>query len=568
MSSGTLSSSPGPSTLQQNSKRALSSHSRDAEDRLAKKSRTTSEEPSLTIRESSANTNSTAKDKKKRQRKKKRKVSVVVIEDGHARIKDSSHRGVSGALVSLTHPSPVKLGESSRSQSKSTVLANDERDVEEAVHGSKDKGKGKAVEPDEPNTPSAEQEIARLIKELAFKNELIEKHQTTLTQTQQSITCQVCLELMYNPYALSPCGHLACYDCLLGWFKATPEDQPDPPPVLVRKKTCPHCRAAITDRPVQVWGVKSIVSCFAKSGLLQGSFLSADEAAEASGNGAVVGEGKDPWDGIFRRKQRGGRGATRERLNDFDLQRDIFDGSEDERGAGILDDEDGGVYRCYDCLHEIWDGLCSNCGRAYPNFDGDEDDGDFYLESDEDDFGDDGDDVGLRWMAQAHLDFHHALGFDDHQQPPQQHEEEGPHDDIQARLIDIEAERAADEGREPDFRAELPFVGSEGDDDDDDDGEEEEYEGSFIDDENDVGIPARHLVASSLPPLLRRSRTEIIELSSGSDDDEFPAHRSRRPLSASASARRGGGGRGRGRASSSPIEVSDDEDEVQEAYWR
>jgi hypothetical protein len=136
MSSGTLSSSPGPSVLQQNSKRALSANSRDTEDRLTKKSRTTSEEPSLTIRESNANSNSTAKDKKKRQRKKKRKVSVVVIEDGRARIKDSSHRGVSRALVPLT-PSPVKLGESSRSRSKSVVLVNDERDVEEVAYSSK-----------------------------------------------------------------------------------------------------------------------------------------------------------------------------------------------------------------------------------------------------------------------------------------------------------------------------------------------------------------------------------------------------------------------------------------------
>jgi hypothetical protein len=137
MSSGTLSSSPGPSTLQQNSKRALSANSRDAEDRLMKKSRTTSEEPSLTMREPNANSNSTAKDKKKRHKKKKRKVSVVVIEDGRARIKDSSHRGVSRALVPLTPPSPVKLGESSRSRSKSAVLANNEHGVEEAVHSAK-----------------------------------------------------------------------------------------------------------------------------------------------------------------------------------------------------------------------------------------------------------------------------------------------------------------------------------------------------------------------------------------------------------------------------------------------
>jgi hypothetical protein len=43
----------------------------------------------------------------------------------------------------------------------------------------KDKGKGKAVEspqPDEPNAISAEAEVARLTKELAFKNEVRMQH--------------------------------------------------------------------------------------------------------------------------------------------------------------------------------------------------------------------------------------------------------------------------------------------------------------------------------------------------------------------------------------------------------
>ena len=295
----------------------------------------------------------------------------------------------------------------------------------------------------------------------------------------------------------------------------------------MRKKTCPHCRAAITDRPVQVWGVKSIVSSFSKSGLLQGSFLPPDEPGQSSS----ANENADPWDGIFRKAGQFARGYGVEQL--------MAGGG--VGGAGFLDHEDGGVYRCYDCMHEIWDGLCSNCGRAYPAFDESDEDYDFendLLSDDGDDFGDDGDDdVAMRWMAEAHADFH-ALG------PAEQ-----PHavaQEMQARMFEIEAERAADEGRELDFGAVHQFFSSDGDDDED---EEEEYEGSFIDDENDVGIPrvGEPLVGA-----------EIIELSSGSEDEEFPARR-RRSLPV---LRRGG-------ASSSsrlsPIEVSDDDDdEIQE----
>ena len=39
---------------------------------------------------------------------------------------------------------------------------------------------------------------------------------------------------------------------------------------------------------------------------------------------------------------------------------------------GFLDEEDGGVLRCYDCMYETWDGSVQYCGRHYhgkDNFD-------------------------------------------------------------------------------------------------------------------------------------------------------------------------------------------------------
>jgi hypothetical protein len=376
----------------------------------------------------------------------------------------------------------------------------------------KGKGKGKAVDPplNEPVPLSAEEQVAYLKKELAFKNEvwtkssifthtdhgsqLIEKHQNAVTQTQQAITCQVCLELMYKPYALSPCGHLACYECLVSWFKASPEDRPAPPPVLMRKKTCPHCRAAITDRPVQVWGIKSIVSNFSKSGLLQGTFLPQDESSHQNGN---ENENADPWDGIFRKVGHFGHGIGVEQLEMVEHALG---------GAGILDDEDGGIYRCYHCLHEIWNGVCSNCGRRYHNLD----------EDDEDDY-----------------EFGHELGSDDEDFDQQWIPlPQAAHDHV---LAEIEAERALNEGANLDMGRFFPVD------------DEDEYEGSFIDDEDDVGIP--HL------PAHRSGAANVIEVSSGSDDDEDMPLRRRRPLPnhrrEAPSSRR------------SPIDVSDD-DEIRE----
>lgn len=42
----------------------------------------------------------------------------------------------------------------------------------------------------------------------------------------------------------------------------------------------------------------------------------------------------------------------------------------------MLDMEDGGIYRCFDCMHEIWDGVCTSCGRLYPGHQPNPDDDD------------------------------------------------------------------------------------------------------------------------------------------------------------------------------------------------
>lgn len=522
MSSSTLSSISCLSDRYNNGKRALSD-SEDGDERIIKKTRTVPEDQHGGKRD--------AKEKKKRQRKKKRKHSVVIVEDGHAHIKDSLH-DVSSLLDATDVQVPVKAGESSNTRSKLSVAPTEsldnlleEHDVEQIVSCPKvsrhkparyarhlivcllkDKGKGKATEsdpsqsetevkPDSSRSESAEEKVARLTKELSFKNEvrvlvfthvvvhahdclqLIEQHQSTYNHVQQTITCQVCLELMHKPYALSPCGHLACYDCLVSWFKAPPpDDRAALPPVTLRKKTCPHCRAVVKDRPVQIWGIKSIVSNFSKGGLLQGTFVTPDEPAPNANDNT------DPWNGIFPK---------------IGHRHDYWD--EAMEGAGIEDHEDG-VYRCYDCMHEIWNGLCSNCGRVYPHGYDDLDWGaDIAMDNEE--FAEE-----YRWGV------HQILG--------------NARNIAAGQPVDPVIWRAdGSRARGRDRRRSESLSGEEG------------YESSFIDDEVDVGIHRGH-----------RQRAPVVIITSDSEGENRSPRRRRSPVR-----------RGTRSSRLNPIEVSDDE---------
>ncbi|KAM5536824.1 hypothetical protein V8D89_009542 [Ganoderma adspersum] len=220
-----------------------------------------------------------------------------------------------------------------------------------SVHS--DKGKGQAT-PDAAALPNDSQQLADLQKEVADKTSLVSEHENLVSSLQQSLSCQICLDLMHRPYALAPCGHSACYQCLVNWFKAPP---PDVPPdevvsVLHRKKTCPHCRAIVRDRPIEIWSLKEMVATLVKSGLATGFYNTAPDAPEGGANA-------DPWAGIFRV---GGQ------------HHPVFleappPGVPMHELMGLHDEEDA-VFRCVDCNHEIWDGVCSHCEREYPGHDG------------------------------------------------------------------------------------------------------------------------------------------------------------------------------------------------------
>lgn len=125
----------------------------------------------------------------------------------------------------------------------------------------------------------------------------VKKSEDAISNIETNVQCQICMELLLKPYALSPCGHVLCVSCLQEWFKKAPpgddemHDDDDPDYLLFRKKTCPCCRGNIRNRPIPVFIVKSIASALSK---VRG--MSPNTSSPTAGSAAAD---TDPWEGLF-----------------------------------------------------------------------------------------------------------------------------------------------------------------------------------------------------------------------------------------------------------------------------
>ncbi|KAG2362183.1 hypothetical protein BDR07DRAFT_1357959 [Suillus spraguei] len=125
----------------------------------------------------------------------------------------------------------------------------------------------------------------------------VKKCEDAINNVETNVQCQICMELLLKPYALSPCGHVLCVSCLQEWFKKAPPgddemyDDDDPDYLLFRKKTCPCCRGNIRNRPIPVFIVKSIASA-----LLKVRGTSPNTSSPTAGSPAAD---ADPWEGLF-----------------------------------------------------------------------------------------------------------------------------------------------------------------------------------------------------------------------------------------------------------------------------
>ncbi|THH20450.1 hypothetical protein EW146_g909 [Bondarzewia mesenterica] len=311
------------------------------------------------------------KDKRKRKRK-KRRASVIqrvaVVAHGSETMSSSAEPGsfASTSIAVVKPPSPAEFVQGSSSTSTFAPVPLP-LDATKALRSA-----DPVASPDKAHLTQALSEKTEVRYNQCFVDafacqspvslmQAIRAHEALLSTLIPSLTCQICVGLLHKPFALSPCGHVACYDCLRTWFTTPPADAPQPPPSpLWQKKTCPHCRAQVFERPAEVWSIKDMVSAVAKSGLAVGC------AAAPPENSLPPEAVHDPWHNIFRKpRPAGAEGVHLPHLQDM-----IGGGAGD---VGMYDHEDG-VYRCIDCMHEIWQGTCSECGREYEGHQSDWDD--------------------------------------------------------------------------------------------------------------------------------------------------------------------------------------------------
>lgn len=206
------------------------------------------------------------------------------------------------------------------------------------------------------NTEDLSRKTEDLSQKLDVQTTKLAIHSALVSSFKDSLTCQICVDLMYKPFTLAPCGHIACYSCLVGWFKSNVAEDEFGPQSVHRKKTCPHCRSAVRDRPIENFTIKEMVNSLINSGVLED--VSGDVAAISAAPATSV----DPWAGIFPKH------PVRE--NNYDgLPFPLFDEGEDEEYSSEDDmgtfDEADNVYRCRSCMNEVVDGFCTLCERHY-----------------------------------------------------------------------------------------------------------------------------------------------------------------------------------------------------------
>ncbi|KAG6841452.1 hypothetical protein C0991_010877 [Blastosporella zonata] len=204
-----------------------------------------------------------------------------------------------------------------------------EHTTEQAIVGHGRRDKGKAVdrstrrslpEPSEQvdlerldnlpySGPLAHAEFERMKKEIeawkkaaADNKKQAKKQAKLITTIESSLQCQICMDIIHRPYALSPCGHILCLLCLQEWFRKAPsgahddhmnpnEFEDDRNFILNRSKSCPCCRAVITRRPIPIFLVKAIATAFSNH--------KAAAAAPIASERSPTPTDDDPWKGFF-----------------------------------------------------------------------------------------------------------------------------------------------------------------------------------------------------------------------------------------------------------------------------
>lgn len=75
-----------------------------------------------------------------------------------------------------------------------------------------------SIDPTHAEMQVLRKENARLQKEVESKDAALNAQKETISYIYGQCTCTVCMELVWRPHVLSPCGHVFCARCLVAWF--------------------------------------------------------------------------------------------------------------------------------------------------------------------------------------------------------------------------------------------------------------------------------------------------------------------------------------------------------------
>lgn len=202
----------------------------------------------------------------------------------------------------------------------------------------------KAVDGDKPGRPSSKDSLRQKVKKLeetpkaSKSEEQLKTFKSDFDGLRGHLTCKICDRLLYQPYIIS-CGHTYCYSCLCTWFVNNKA-----------RKTCPDCRAVVTQPPAPAYLIRDMVNVFVnRTELLPSGETIEQHSTWQKEEADIVQQDKDNQDvrtgGLFKGCFRPARTVA--------------------PSLRAVRDREDGVDRCPLCSWELESGECAQCGLFF-----------------------------------------------------------------------------------------------------------------------------------------------------------------------------------------------------------
>ncbi|KDN51392.1 hypothetical protein K437DRAFT_50308 [Tilletiaria anomala UBC 951] len=216
-------------------------------------------------------------------------------------------------------------------------------------------------------------ELQGLIKK---HEQVIQEQTNTLNAVQSACTCHICLDSIWRPFVLVPCGHIFCLSCLVNWFQKPDHHEVSIPPhwseglrrdeeerrTRLRRKLCPECRTHVAQPPVELWSMKLVMDKMHAGAesmrtAARGEGLANLQALVSAEYGYEAGETAQQRDeklGLTARLTTAQGMVLGKQLG---VWHNIFPARDIDPSRPRFDEADR-VYRCPECSAEMLDGEC------------------------------------------------------------------------------------------------------------------------------------------------------------------------------------------------------------------